>query len=127
MGSYYSVKDYLGVNPEFGTLDDFKSLIAQAHVLGMHVVMDWVPNHTSWDNKLTVDHPDWYVKDARGNFTPPNGTDWTDVIQLDWSKQGLQDYMLDAMKYWVVMGVDGFRVDHRKYPKGILGKGKDRT
>lgn len=112
LGSYYSVKDYMDVNPEFGTLDDFKSLIAQAHAMGMHVIMDWVPNHTSWDNKLTVEHPDWYVKDAKGNFTPPIGTDWTDVIQLDWSKQGLQDYMIDAMKYWVDMGVDGFRIDH---------------
>jgi glycosidase len=112
LGSYYSVKDFMDVNPEFGTLDDFKSLITQAHALGMHIVMDWVPNHTSWDNKLTLEHPDWYVKDAKGNFTPPIGTDWTDVIQLDWSKQGLQDYMIDAMKYWVDMGVDGFRIDH---------------
>jgi glycosidase len=112
LGSYYSVKDFMDVNPEFGTLDDFKSVIAKAHMMGMHVIMDWVPNHTSWDNKLTVEHPDWYVKDAKGNFTPPIGTDWTDVIQLDWSKQGLQDYMIDAMKYWVEMGVDGFRIDH---------------
>jgi glycosidase len=112
LGSYYSVRDYMNVNPEFGTLDDFKTIIKKAHELGMYVMLDWVPNHTSWDNKLAVDHPDWYVKDSKGKFTPPIGTDWTDVIQLDWSKQGLQDYMVEAMKYWVNMGADGFRVDH---------------
>lgn len=112
LGSYYSVRDYLTVNPEFGTLDDFKAVLNKAHDMGMHVVLDWVPNHTSWDNKLTVDHPDWYVKDSKGKFTPPHGTDWTDVIQLDWSKRELQDYMIEAMKFWVNMGVDGFRIDH---------------
>jgi alpha-amylase len=112
LGSYYSVKDYMDVNPAFGTIDDLKAIITRSHELGMYVMLDWVPNHTSWDNKLAVDHPDWYIKDAAGKFTPPIGFDWTDVIQLDWSKQGLQDYMLDAMKFWVNMGVDGFRVDH---------------
>jgi glycosidase len=112
LGSYYSVKDFMDVNPAFGSLDDFKSVIKKAHELGMYVMLDWVPNHTSWDNKLTSDHPDWYVRDSAGKFTPPIGTDWTDVIQLDWSKSGLQDYMIDAMKFWVNMGVDGFRVDH---------------
>lgn len=112
LGSYYSVRDYMNVNPEFGNLDDFKTLLNKAHEMGMHVILDWVPNHTSWDNKLTIEHPDWYVKDASGKFTPPLGTDWTDVIQLDWSKRELQDYMIDAMKFWVNMGVDGFRIDH---------------
>ncbi|TAL63447.1 MAG: alpha-amylase [Bacteroidetes bacterium] len=112
LGSYYSVRDYMDVNPEFGTLDDLKAIIKKAHDLGMYVMLDWVPNHTAWDNKLTVEHPDWYVRDSKGKFTPPIGTDWTDVIQLDWSKQGLQDYMINAMKYWVNMGADGFRVDH---------------
>ena len=112
LGSYYSVKDFMDVNPEFGTLDDFKAIIVKAHDLGMHVLLDWVPNHTSWDNKLTVDHPEWYVKDSTGKFTPPLGTDWTDVIQLDWSKKELQDYMIEAMKFWVNIGIDGFRIDH---------------
>ncbi|MEI6050535.1 MAG: alpha-amylase family glycosyl hydrolase [Bacteroidota bacterium] len=112
LGSYYSVKDYMDVNPSFGTLDDFKAIIGKAHELGMKVMLDWVPNHTSWDNKLAVDHPDWYIKDSSGKFTPPIGFDWTDVIQLDWSKIELQDYMVDALKFWVNMGVDGFRVDH---------------
>jgi len=112
LGSYYSVRDFMDVNPEFGTLDDFKAIIVKAHDLGMRVLLDWVPNHTSWDNKLAVDHPEWYVKDSAGKFTPPLGTDWTDVIQLDWSKKELQDYMIEAMKFWVNMGVDGFRIDH---------------
>lgn len=112
LGSYYSVRDYLTVNPEFGNLEDFRNLAAKAHELGFHVIMDWVPNHSSWDNKLTVEHPDWYVKDSTGNFIPPIGFDWTDVIQFDWSNKELQDYMLNALKFWVNLGVDGFRVDH---------------
>jgi glycosidase len=112
LGSYYSVKDYLGVNPEFGTLNDLKRVIGKAHELGMHVLLDWVPNHTSWDNPLTVEHPEWYMKDSTGKFAPPIGTDWTDVIQLDWTQKELHDYMIDAFKFWVNLGVDGFRVDH---------------
>jgi len=112
LGSYYSVKDYKDVNPEFGTIEDLKSVIDATHELGMYVLLDWVPNHTAWDNQLAIDHPEWYSKDTEGNFTPPLGTDWTDVIQLDWSQEGLHDYMIEAMKFWVNMGVDGFRVDH---------------
>jgi glycosidase len=112
LGSYYSVRDYMDVNPAFGTLDDFKSVIRKAHDLGMKVILDWVPNHTSWDNKLAVDHPDWYMKDSKGNFIPPLGFDWTDVIQLDWKNKALQDYQVEALKFWVNLGADGFRVDH---------------
>ena len=112
LGSYYSVKDFMGVNPEFGTMEDFMDVLNKAHELGMHVMLDWVPNHTSWDNQLTKEHPDYYMKDSTGKFTPPIGTDWTDVIQLDWSQKGLQDYMISALSFWVKMGVDGFRVDH---------------
>jgi glycosidase len=112
LGSYYSVKDYKDVNPEFGTLEDFKKLLAEAHNMGFHVIIDWVPNHSSWDNNLVTEHPDWYTKDSSGNFTPPIGTDWTDVIQFDWSNKDLQDYMIEALKFWVDLGVDGFRVDH---------------
>jgi glycosidase len=112
LGSYYSVKDYRDVNPEFGNLDDFKNLVTKAHELGFHVIMDWVPNHSSWDNKLATEHPEWYVKDSKGNFIPPLGFDWTDVIQFDWKNIALQDYMLSALKFWVDLGIDGFRVDH---------------
>lgn len=112
LGSYYSVKDYKDVNPEFGNLDDFKNLVTAAHDQGFHVIMDWVPNHSAWDNKLTSEHPEWYEKDAKGNFIPPLGFDWTDVIQFDWKNKDLQDYMLGALKFWIDLGVDGFRVDH---------------
>ncbi|MEJ2495442.1 MAG: alpha-amylase family glycosyl hydrolase [Ignavibacteriaceae bacterium] len=112
LGSYYSVKDYYGVNPEFGTPDDFIALVDSVHAKGMYVLMDWVANHTSWDNALTITHPEWYIKDNEGNFTPPPGTDWSDVIQLDYSKQGLRDYMINAMKFWIdTADVDGFRCD----------------
>jgi glycosidase len=112
LGSYYSVKDYYGINPEFGTLDDFKILVDSIHAKGMYVIIDWVGNHTSWDNSLTITNPEWYIKDSQGNFIPPPGTNWTDVIQLDYSKQELRDYMIDAMKFWITeAGIDGFRCD----------------
>ena len=112
LGSYYSVKDYYDVNSEFGTFDEFKELVDSIHAKGMYVLLDWVGNHTSWDNNLTVTHPEWYITDSNGNFVPPPGTNWTDVIQLDHSQQGLRDYMIDAMKFWInETGVDGFRCD----------------
>jgi len=111
LGSYYSIKDFRDVNPEFGTIEDFKSLVNKIHDAGMHVMMDWVPNHSSWDNALAEEHPDWYAQDSSGNFVSPY--DWTDVIQFDWSSTGLQEYMMEALLYWVRdIDVDGFRVDH---------------
>ena len=87
LGSYYSVKDFMDVNPEFGTLDDFKSIINKAHELGMYVMLDWVPNHTSWDNSSPWITLNFMQKIRQVNFTPPIGTDWTDVIQLDWTAE----------------------------------------
>ncbi|MCD4769084.1 MAG: alpha-glucosidase C-terminal domain-containing protein [Bacteroidales bacterium] len=111
LGSYYSIADFKGVNPEFGTMDDFKSLVNKIHDAGMYVIIDWVPNHSAWDNPLATEHPDWYHKDSSGIFVSPY--DWTDVIQLNWEVEALQDYMLDALNFWVKdAGVDGFRVDH---------------
>jgi len=101
LGSYYSVKDYRGVNPEFGTHDDFRDLVEEIQNRGMYVILDWVPNHTSWDNYLTEEHPQWYKTDSHGNFIYPPGTNWSDVIQLDHSQQGLLDYMVEVMAYWV--------------------------
>ncbi|MBA4323275.1 MAG: alpha-amylase [Odoribacter sp.] len=86
--------------------------MAKSHELGFHVIIDWVPNHSSWDNKVAEEHPDWYIKDSLGRFIPPIGTDWTDVIQFDWTSIELQDYMIGALKFWMELGVDGFRVDH---------------
>jgi 1,4-alpha-glucan branching enzyme len=112
LGSPYSVKDYYGVNPEFGTLDDEKHLVAAAHGLGLHVILDWVPNHTAWDNPLAAQHPDWYQHDWRGHFRPTAWFDWADIINLDYNSAGLRKYMTDVMKYWVRdVGFDGFRCD----------------
>lgn len=111
LGSPYAVRDFRAVNPDYGTLEDFKALVKEAHERGMHVILDWVPNHTSWDNMLTVEHPDWFTKDADGRFTPPV-PDWDDVIDLDYDNADLRRYMLDALAYWVrEADVDGFRVD----------------
>jgi 1,4-alpha-glucan branching enzyme len=67
LGSEYSVKDYMGVNTEYGTMDDFKALVKKIHDMGMYVILDWVANHSAWDNKLATDHPDWYTKTPEGN------------------------------------------------------------
>ena len=110
LGSYYSIRDFKTTNPEFGTPDEFKNLIAHAHQLGMRVIMDWVANHASWDNVWTVDHPEYFERDSTGNFKPPY--DWTDVIQIDHSSIAEQDSMIDAMKFWVTnFNIDGFRAD----------------
>ena len=112
LGSPYSVKDYYSVNKEFGTLEDLKHFVNKAHELGLHVIIDWVGNHTSWDNVLVAEHPDWYEKDWKGNFCPTPWWDWSDIIDLDYSKPGLRKYMTEAMKYWVRdVGIDGFRCD----------------
>lgn len=110
LGSYYSVQNYEVVNPNFGTLDDLKSLVKEAHQRGMHVILDWVANHTSWDNIWVKEHPDWYQKDKNGNFVSPY--DWTDVISLNYNNKDLRKAMINAMIYWVKnAGVDGFRCD----------------
>ena len=116
LGSYYSVKDYYGINPEFGTEADFKRLVADAHEQGFKVILDWVANHTAWDNPLAAEHPDWYEKDWKGDFRPTPWWDWSDIIDLDFSEPGVRDYMHKAMRYWVEeMDVDGFRADVAGY------------
>jgi glycosidase len=111
LGSPYSIRDYYKINPEYGTLDDFKELVAAVHQAGMHIIIDLVINHTAWDNPLVVEHPDWYKHDSAGKIIPPN-PDWTDVAQLDYSNKNLRRYMKDMMKYWVKdIGIDGFRCD----------------
>ena len=111
LGSYYSISDYLAINPEFGTLDDFKSVIKQAQSIGLKVIIDWVANHTSWDHVWTVEHPDFYSKDENGQFRPPY-PDWADVIHLNYENKRLRSWMIDTMKYWInETGIDGFRCD----------------
>ncbi|WP_176907158.1 alpha-amylase family glycosyl hydrolase [Hymenobacter lapidiphilus] len=111
LGSYYSVRDYRAANPEMGTLEDLRHLVAAAHQRGMHVILDWVANHTSWDSELARQHPDWFTRDSLGRFQPPVA-DWQDVIDLDYTKPELRRYMTESMAYWVrEANVDGFRCD----------------
>ena len=81
LGSYYSVKDYLGINAEFGTEDDFRSLVEAIHNQGMYVILDWVANHTSWDNHLVTEHPEWYMKSRKGTFQSTRWRDYDDIIE----------------------------------------------
>ncbi|UKM64351.1 alpha-amylase family glycosyl hydrolase [Flavobacteriaceae bacterium GSB9] len=112
LGSPYAVKDYYSVNPEFGTLKDLKDFVNEAHDLGMYVILDWVANHTSWDNVLVDKHPEWYKRDYKGDFRPTPWWDWDDIIDLDYSKPGLRKYMTEAFKYWVKeVDIDGYRCD----------------
>lgn len=111
LGSPYAVQDYYGINPEFGTLDDFKRLLATVHGHGMKLVIDLVANHTSWDSKLITEHPEWFTRDSKGVIIAPNA-DWHDVADLDYSNEGLRRYMIDMLLYWVRdVGIDGFRCD----------------
>ena len=111
LGSYYSVENYKAINPEFGTLNDFKNLVNEIHREGMHVILDWVANHTSWDNVLIKTNPDFYKKDSLGNFVPPVA-DWTDVIALNYNNPDLWIYMENTMEYWIKeCNIDGFRCD----------------
>ncbi len=110
LGSPYSVADYKGINPEYGTNADFKALVTKAHSLGLKVILDWVPNHSGWDNPWTV-NKSWYHTDASGNIIPPNN-DWTDVAWLNYKNQDMRRAMIDAMSYWVkTFDIDGFRAD----------------
>ncbi|MYN46725.1 alpha-amylase [Pseudoduganella sp. FT93W] len=119
LGSHYAVRDYLSVNPDYGTLDDLRKLVKQAHALGMRVMLDWVGNHTSWDNKWASEHPDWFKKNDKGEiysvtFKNEAGEmeEWTDVIGLDFSNKALWKAMTDAMAYWVrAADIDGYRCD----------------
>ncbi len=110
LGSYYSVQNYEAVNPHFGTLNDLKALVNEAHKRGMHVILDWVANHTSWDNVWVKEHPEWYKKDKEGHFVSP--FDWTDVIALNYDNRELRKAMINAMIYWIKNAdIDGFRCD----------------
>jgi glycosidase len=111
LGSPYSVKDYTDVNPEFGTLNDLKSLVKAAHKKNIAVVLDWVANHTAWDNPW-ISNTDWYTQDANGNIISPPGTNWADVADLNYNNAQMRLEMIKAMKFWIVQAnIDGFRCD----------------
>jgi alpha-amylase len=111
LGSYYACSDYLSINPEFGTPDDFRKVCNEAHALGLKVIIDWVANHTGWDHSWTIEHPDFYKRDAETNdFKKPPGMD--DIIELDYSNELMKTSMIEAMQHWVQeYDIDGFRCD----------------
>ena len=110
LGSYYAVKNYCDVNPEFGTLEDFDSFLAEAHRLGLRVVLDWVANHTSPDAVWVTERPaDWYERDENGNTTFT--ADWSDTANLNYENKDVWAGMAGAMRFWMERGIDGFRCD----------------
>jgi alpha-amylase len=111
LGSYYAVRDYKAVNPEFGTMADWKALVKHAHSMGFKVITDWVPNHTSPDNSWINKHPDFYKRDSLGNTV--YDADYTDTRNLNFANMELRDSMIEAMKFWIKeTDIDGFRCDH---------------
>lgn len=108
-GSPYAIKNYFSISPDLGTLEDFKSLVNKTHELGMKIILDMVFNHTSPDNILLENHEDYYYhKDGK---VLNKVSDWTDIIDLDTSKEETQNYLIKVLKYWISNGVDGFRFD----------------
>ena len=110
LGSYYACSSYLRINPEFGSLKDFQELVAEAHSLGMKVIIDWVANHTGYGHDWMASHPDYYLKDAKGNYVEVHG--WDDVADLDYNNHKMRQEMVRSMRYWVEeCDIDGFRCD----------------
>ena len=110
LGSPYSIKDYYKINPEYGTLEDFKDLISKTHEKGMKLMIDIVFNHTSRDSLIMNEHPEWMYHDKDGNFANKAG-DWSDVYDLDYNNQDLIAYLVGVIEYYCSLGVDGFRFD----------------
>jgi alpha-amylase len=109
LGSQYAASDYTSINPEFGTMDDFKHLVNEAHRLGFKMIIDWVANHTGWDHVWTKTNPEFFLKE-NGDFKMASGMD--DIIELDYENQEMRKAMIDAMKFWIEeTGIDGFRCD----------------
>ena len=118
LGSYYAVSDFKKVNPEFGTMEDFRKLVKTAHANGIYVILDWVPNHTGWDHVWIKEHPEFYTKNEKDEIIDPINPEtgktwgWTDVADLNYDNQALRKEMTSDMKYWIQNeGIDGFRCD----------------
>ncbi len=111
LGSYYSIKDYTAVNPNFGSLEDFKAMVEMAHDRDMKVILDWVANHTAWDHHWIEEHPDWYTQNEAGEIIAPV-EDWSDVADLNYNNPSMRDAMREAMGFWLKeANIDGFRCD----------------
>lgn len=114
--SPYSVRNYKAVNEEFGSLQELRNLVEEAHSKDMSVILDWVPNHTAFDNPWTS-NKSWYLQDSAGNIISPPGTGWNDVAQLNFKNADMRQAMINAMKYWVyTANIDGFRCDYADGP-----------
>jgi len=112
MGSPYAIRDYVSVNPDFGTIDDFKYLVNKIHELDMYIILDWVANHTSWDHTWVSQHPEFYTHDEGGNIISPRNTDWFDVADLNFNVSELRNEMIKALKFWIEeTNIDGYRCD----------------
>jgi glycosidase len=111
LGSVYAVSNYREINSEFGTIDEFINLVNICHENGFDVILDWVAGHTGWDHPWIELHPDWYLS-KNGKIISPEGTDWTDVADLDFRNDDMKKAMIEDMKYWIdEVGIDGFRCD----------------
>jgi len=118
LGSYYAVSDYKAINPEFGSLEDFKDLVATAHKNDIYIILDWVPNHTGWDHPWIYEHPDYYTQNEAGEIIDPSNPEtgaswgWTDTADLNYSNPAMRTAMIDALRYWVkTADIDGYRMD----------------
>lgn len=109
LGCPYSISDYREINPEYGSLGDFRQLVAEIHRQGMSLMIDVVYNHTSRDSQLLKDHPEWFCR--RGNRICTKVEDWSDVFDLDYNNRELWDYLIAILKFWAEQEVDGFRCD----------------
>lgn len=117
IGSPYAVKNYMQVNPAFGSLNSLRSFVEKVHERDMAVILDWVGNHTAWDNPWIEENPEWYTMDDDGNIISPPGFNWTDVADLNYANAEMRAEMIQSMKYWVLeANVDGYRVD---YAEGV--------
>ncbi|MEO7531276.1 MAG: alpha-amylase family glycosyl hydrolase [Sediminibacterium sp.] len=121
LGSYYAVSDYTGINPEYGTMADWKELVKQAHAKGFKVLIDWVPNHTGADHYWLEKHPAFYVRDSKGKAV--SQFDWTDTRKLNYANAELRDTMIRQMKFWITeTGIDGLRCDYAVGPTRAFWK-----
>jgi len=118
LGSYYSVSDYKAINPEYGTLEDFKNLVKTAHENGIYLIVDWVPNHTGWDHPWITDHPDFYTQNEKGEIIDPINAEtgeswgWTDTADLNYDNPNMRKEMISDLKYWInEVDIDGYRMD----------------
>ncbi|MDP2360014.1 MAG: alpha-amylase family glycosyl hydrolase [bacterium] len=111
LGSPYSVRDYRDVNPDLGTREDLRRLVATAHALDMRVILDWVANHCAWDNPIVREHPQWLTRGEDGQPRPPVD-DWSDVVDLDYERPDLRAWMIESLVFWLrEADIDGYRCD----------------